>query len=255
MRNYRVMSIFQFPFEELPRVPVTATVLRESEPSSDFLLEVKDSATGQVLALYTPDSGAVQWFERQNIFREVLAQAYEFTEPRMGVMRWPTISETATHLSFNITEGEGGSQVPTVPARVDAAAAVAGARAAREVVVVEQMDDGQWRVAGQGSTVPNAMAELELEVTTSGTLYAMSIDLYGTRFVPLSPVQVGDLIRPTRFAGWLYQITEAGQLPAAEPEWWPQAGDNPSRPVGTGRAVAVRYFRPSAFGPVTVEMI
>lgn len=99
------------------------------------------------------------------------------------------------------------------------------------------------------------MSELELEVTASGTIYAVSVDRYGTSFVPTAPVEVGDLIRPTRFAGWLYRVTEPGQLPAVEPDWWAIEGDNPSRPVGTARAVAVRYFRPLAHGPVTVEMI
>jgi len=47
----------------------------------------------------------------------------------------------------------------------------------------------------------------------------------------------------------------AGTLPATEPEWWPIDGDNTPRDLGTARAVAVRYYRPLAHGPVPVEMI
>lgn len=255
MFAYKVSKVRQLDDDYLPRVPLSVSIFRESVPSADYLAEVMDPATGGMLMLFLPTGPATQWFQRSAIYREVLVRAYELSEPRLGVMRWPTLSESTTSLAFNLTEQEGGSQIPTVPARIEAAASVARMREAREVVVIERMDDGQWRVAGQGETLPDGMSELELEVTASGTLYAVSVDRYGTLFVPTAPVAVGDLIRPTRFAGWLYRVTEPGQLPAVEPDWWAIEGDNPSRPVGTARAVAVRYFRPLAHGPVTVEMI
>ena len=255
MISYKANKIRVLDVDYLPRVPLSVSVFRDSEASQDYLVEALEADTGNMLMIFVPTGPATQWFQRALIYREVLIRVYEYSAPRLGVMRWPTLSEATTSLAFNVTEHEGGSQVPTVPARIESAAAVSGVREAREVVVIERMDDGQWRVAGQGETIPDGMAELDLEVTTSGTLYAMSIDRYGSRFVPMAPVAVGDLIRPTRFAGWLYRVTEAGQLPSVEPEWWPIEGDNPSRPLGTARAIAVRYFRPLAHGPVTVEML
>jgi len=207
------------------------------------------------LAIFTSQNRQdTQWFLREAIYLPVIAQAYEYTEPRLGMTRWPTISDTANSLLFNITESSE-NQISTVPATVDLLTAVDSARAVRQAVVVERMDDGQWRVAGYGDSQRDALAALDLEVTTSGTLYALGVDDFGTRFVPALPVVAGQRIRPSRFAGWLYEITEPGTLPAAEPQWWPIEGDNPSRPLGTARAIAVRYYRPLALGPVTVEML
>lgn len=242
-------------FSAPPWVSMTVQVRRESESSNDYLVTLADPGSSQLLAIYTHEAKGAQWFARGVIYREVLAQAYEYTEPRLGMSRWPTLSDIANDLLFNITEGSGENEVSTVPATVDLVAAVDSVRAVRQAVVVERMDDGQWRVAGYGDSQRDAIAALDLQVTTSGTLYALGIDDFGTRFVHALPVAVGQRIRPSRFAGWLYEVTEPGVLPAIEPQWWPIEGDNPSRPLGTARAVAVRYYRPLALGPVTVEML
>lgn len=246
-------EIFALP--AAPWVPVTVHVRREGEDSHDYLVTLSDAASNQPLAIYTPEVAGVQWFSRTVIYREVLAQAYEYSEPRLGVSRWPTLGDTANDLLFNITEGSGENQVSTVPATANLLAAVDSVRAVRQAVIVERMDDGQWRVAGYGSSRLDALAALDLQVTTSGTLYALGIDDFGIQFVPAMQVMVGQRIRPSRFAGWLYEITEPGALPSVEPQWWAMEGDNPSRPLGTARAVAVRYYRPLALGPVTVEML
>lgn len=236
------------------KVPVTIVVKRDSVDSTNYLLTLQDSVTSKMLAIFTPIGPSVQWFQREAIYIEVLAQAYEYTSPRLGQSRWPTLSETANNLLFNISEGSGEAPVATVPARVDVFAAVDGASAIREALIVEKMDDGQWRVAGYGVTSVEGLSGLDLEVTTSGTVYAIGLDDYGLTFVPDAAVKVGDRIRPTVFAGWLYQITEPGNLPSTEPVWWTAEGDNPSRLLGTARAIAVRYYRPLAHGPVTVEL-
>lgn len=67
-------------------------------------------------------------------------------------------------------------------------------------------------------------------------------------------VAVGDVIRPSTFAGWLYRITEAGSLPASEPDWWDGNTAGP-QDLGSARAEVVRYHRPLAHGPVPVETI
>ncbi|WP_339514437.1 hypothetical protein [Pseudomonas sp. RL_15y_Pfl2_60] len=236
------------------KVPVSIAVKRDSVDSTNYLVTLQDSVTSKMLAIFTPVGPSVQWFQREAIYVEVLAQAYEYSSPRLGQSRWPTLSETANNLLFNISEGSGEAPVATVPARVDVAAAVDGVSAVREALIVEKMDDGQWRVAGYGATSGVGLSGLDLEVTTSGTVYAIGLDDYGQTFVPGGAAAVGDRVRPTVFTGWLYQITEAGNLPSSEPEWWTAEGDNPSRLLGTARAIAVRYYRPLAHGPVTVEL-
>lgn len=237
------------------RVPISVEVKREGEVSDDYMVTLTSSATDGLMAVYTPETTNPQWFARSTIYREVLAQAFEYSEPRLGMSRWPTLSETANHLLFNLTEGDSDNQVPTVDAKLAAIATVDGAWASRETVIVERMDDGQWRVAGYGRTSEEGLTSLDLKITTSGTLYAVGLDDFGVTFVPALEVAVGDRVRPATFTGWIYQVTEPGTLPAVEPEWWPAIGENPSRPLGTARAVAVRYFRPLAHGPVPVERI
>ncbi|MER0040610.1 hypothetical protein [Pseudomonas sp. MGal98] len=236
-------------------VPISVEVQREGEPSDSWLVTMQVPGTSQALANFYNGGPNPQYLSRAVIYREVMAQAYEYSEPRLGMTRWPTLSETANHLLFNLTENDGGNQVPTVDARLKAAATVDLVWASRETVIVERMDDGQWRVAGYGRTPDDGLGDIVLKVTTSGTVYAIALDDFGVTFVSGLPVAVGDRVRPATFTGWVYEVTEAGELPAAEPEWWPAVGENPSRPLGTARAIAVRYFRPLAHGPVPVERI
>lgn len=238
-----------------PRVPVTVRVLREGEPSASYLATMTSDSTLTTLAIFSHHAPKTQWFLRGLIYQTVIAQAYEYTEPRMGITRWPTISETANAFLLNVTEGSGGGGPSTVDARLTAGATVESAWSERDAVIVERMDDGQWRVAGYGRTSEQGLVSIDLRVTTSGTIYAVALDDYGVRFVANLPVSVGDRVRPVVFTGWVYEITEAGQLPSAEPEWWAAVGENPSRPLGTARAVARRYFQPIAHGPVPVEVI
>ena len=139
------------------------------------------------------------------------------------------------------------------PAQVDARVRVARVPANREVVMLERPADGGWRLAGYGLT-PGGAGEIDLRVV-GGDVFAVAVDDYGVAFVADLAVQVGQRIRPTQYSGWVYEITDAGQLPSVEPEWWAAVGDNPSQPIGTARAVARRYFQPIAHGPVPVEVI
>ncbi|MFD1699870.1 hypothetical protein ACFSB1_11080 [Halopseudomonas phragmitis] len=152
---------------------------------------------------------------------------------------------------FNISAGEGGGPSGD-PASVEAIVRVDGFAATRTVVALERQGDGEWRVGGH--TEISGGGELQLR-TLGGPIYAVAIDDYGVAFTSALAVLVGQRIRPSQFRGWLYEITQAGQLPATEPEWWPIEGDNAPRELGTARAVAVRYYRPLAHGPVPVEMI
>ncbi|MDX5994429.1 hypothetical protein [Ectopseudomonas alcaliphila] len=154
-------------------------------------------------------------------------------------------------ITFNITSGEGGQAGE--PAQVDARVRVERLPASREVVLLERPADGEWRVAGYGPT-PGGSGEIDLRVV-GGDVYALAVDDYGVQFVGDLAVQVGQRIRPMQYTGWVYEITEAGQLPSVEPAWWAAIGENPSQPLGTARAVARRYFQPIALGPGPVEVV
>lgn len=158
--------------------------------------------------------------------------------------------EGAGTYTLNISTGTGGGA--TDPATLDARVRVDGLPASREVVVVERPPSGDWRVAGHGVTDEAGLVTLDLDVT-EGSLFAVGLDDYGTPFTPGLALDVGRRIRPSVFAGVLYQVTEAGVLPATEPEWWPITSEG-SRELGTARAEAVRYYRPLAHGPVTAEL-
>jgi hypothetical protein len=172
--------------------------------------------------------------------------------PRKTRAIYLALGDSGIH-TFNITQGSGGDGEGGVPAAVDARVRVDEVPASREVLVVEKPADGQWRVAGYGPT-PGGVGAIDLRVV-GGVVYAMAVDDYGVQFVADLAVQVGQRIRPKQYSGWVYEITEAGQLPSTEPEWWAAVGENPSRPLGTARAVARRYFQPIAHGPVPVEVI
>ena len=153
--------------------------------------------------------------------------------------------------AFNITNGDGGAAGS--PATLPAAVKVGGVPASREVVVIEKPSDGQWRLAGYGPT-PGGDGVIDVRVT-DGSLYAIGLDDWGMVFTADLAVAVDQTIRPSVFTGWRYRITEAGTLPAAEPNWWPAEGDNASRLLGTARAIAVRYYQPLAHGPLPVELL
>lgn len=152
--------------------------------------------------------------------------------------------------TINVITGSG-SEV-TQPGVMGAVVRVSGQPASREVLVVEKKLDGDWRVAGSGATDLDGMAVIDLGVV-DGALYSVGLDDFGITFSSGLSVPVGRRIRPSVFAGVLYEVTEAGTLPASEPEWWPITVTE-SRDLGTARAVAVRYFRPLAHGPISVEL-
>jgi hypothetical protein len=170
--------------------------------------------------------------------------------PKMTRATYMSFAQSGT-ITFNITSGEGGQAGE--PAQVEARVRVERVPVSREVVLVERPFDGEWRIAGYGPT-PGGSGEIDLRVV-GGDVYALAVDDYGVQFVADLAVQVGQRIRPTQYTGWVYEITQAGQLPSVEPAWWAAVGENPSQPLGTARAVARRYFQPIAHGPVPVEVI
>lgn len=201
-----------------------------------------------LLAVFVTDYSDSQTFLASAVDGERLFFSFDYAPPTRASARVVVLSEDAA-VSIDLNDGSGGGSAGQ-PASLAARVRVDGVDAAREVLAVERQVDGAWRIAGSLRT---AEGELDLRVT-GGEVYALAIDDYGYVYQPNLDVAVGDTIRPTLYAGWLYRITEAGTLPATEPEWWPIDGDNAPRPLGTARAVAVRYYRPLAHGPVPVEM-
>lgn len=153
--------------------------------------------------------------------------------------------------TFNISSGEGGGDTGS-PGVISGIVRVDGVPADRQVVVIERPTNGEWRLAGFGPT-PGGSGVIDVRVT-DGAIYAVGLDDWGVVFTADLAVQVGQTVRPTNFTGWLYRITQAGALPSAEPQWWAAQGENPSRPLGTARAIAVRYHQPQAHGPLPVEI-
>lgn len=174
--------------------------------------------------------------------------AEDATPPAKVHAQYLAIPGAGTY-TLNILTGTG-SEV-TEPATVDALFRLDGMPAERDVLVVERKLDGEWRVAGSGTSAADGTVTVDLDVV-DGSLYALGLDDFGLPFSPGLAVEVGRRIRPSVFTGVLYQITEAGVLPATEPEWWPITIEG-SRELGTARAEAVRYYRPLAHGPVTAE--
>ncbi|MFB8828341.1 hypothetical protein ACE0DR_01025 [Azotobacter sp. CWF10] len=247
------MQVLPQTMLELPKLSairtVTVRITRDGEQTDNIKTALLLTKNLTVIAVFSTAYQVSQVFLASAIDGARLLLATDDVAPAHAAARYPTISEDVT-LSIDLNDGTGGGatgQSATLAARVR----VDGVDVSREVLALERQTDGAWRIAGNLRTADGA---LDLQVT-GGQVYAMALDDYGYVYQPNLGVSVGDTIRPTVYAGWLYRITEAGTLPATEPEWWPVDGDNAPRQLGTARAVAVRYHRPLAHGPVPVETI
>lgn len=173
---------------------------------------------------------------------------YDFDAQPYGTLRTPNITADIV-LNMDLNDGSGGG-ASGVPAGADAVVRVNKLPASREIVAIEKTTTGEWRMAGNRVL---STGELEMEVT-GGAVYTVGLDDYGIQYQAGLSVTEGQRIRPSVMLGWLYLITENGQLPAIEPEWWPAQGENAPRPLGTARAQAVRYYRPQALGPINYTL-
>lgn len=174
---------------------------------------------------------------------------YDFDAKPYAAVRTPDIAGDVV-FAIDLNDGTGSSGPSGDPALVPAVVRVDSQIQSREIVAVEKTTTGEWRVAGFEEIGSD---DLNMRVS-GGLVYALGLDDYGMPYQSGLAVTVGQRIRPSTFRGWLYDVTEAGTLPEAEPDWWPIEGDNPPRLVGTARLQAVRYYRPLAHGPITVEM-
>lgn len=174
---------------------------------------------------------------------------YDFDAQPYAAVRTPNITADIV-LNIDLNDGTGGGGAVTDPASVAAQVRVDKLPALRELVAIEKTTTGEWRMAGNQML---QLGDLEMQVT-GGQVFAVGFDDYGIKYQAGLSVTEGQRIRPSTMQGWLYLITENGQLPAIEPEWWPAQGENAPRPLGTARAQAVRYYRPQALGPINYTL-
>lgn len=235
------------------RRTVTVRVTRQGQQTSNPKLAILFAGITDrtILSFFVLNNGvsATRQFDPAAIDGRRVVMVLDEVEPVLGGLIIPNIVGDVV-LGVDVNDGSGAGD-SGVPAKLSAVVRVDQLPAERTLVAIERKTDGAWRVAGQLRT---AEGEMDLRVT-GGDVYALAVDDPGIPFQGLLAVEEGTTIRPTHFRGWLYRITQAGQLPVNEPDWWAAEGDNAPREVGTARAIAVRYFRPLAHGPVTVEMI
>lgn len=239
------------------RVAFRFRVLREGEVTTGekrVLFFRSFAQVGQVSVAFETVGGEFTRYESiqqqtLNDQGEWLVIGYDDAAPKKIRAAYLTISADGTY-TFNITSGDGsgGGESAEITARVR----VDGKLAEREVVFVEKPSNGQFRIAGYGPA-QGGQSVVELKVT-DGLVYALAMDDWGTAFQPSLSVTEGQVIRPTVMLGWLYRVTQAGVLPAIEPDWWDESLQGPQQ-LGTARAEVIRYYRPQGHGPQPVELI
>ena len=246
-------------YVEPPRVLIRFRLLRDGESTAGekflrFYRSWEEIDQLDLVFWAPPGDGEYSLFQSVDLATlqavEWLAIGRDDALPRRVRAAYLNFTAGGTY-TFNITSGDSGQAGD--PARVEARVRVDRVPSSREVVLLERPPDGEWRVAGYGPT-PGGSGEIDLRVV-GGDVYALAVDDYGVQFVADLAVQVGQRIRPPQYSGWVYEITQAGQLPSVEPAWWAAVGENPSQPLGTARAVARRYFQPIALGPGPVEVV
>ena len=238
---------------EPPRRYVTLQMTRDGEQTAPLKVARFLNREMQTEAVFAGSYSVTQRFLASAVDMGWLVIGVDETPAARAAARFVQIDSDIT-IALDLNDGSGGGG-GGVPATVAALTRVDRLPAQREVVVLDRAVDGAWRVAGSGITDEAGAAQLDLRVTPSSRVYAMAADDYGLPYQADLSVAVGSRVRPSVYTGWLYEITEAGVLPSAEPEWWAAEGDNASRPLGTARAIAVRYYRPLAHGPIPVEVI
>lgn len=237
----------------LPGISITVSMTREGEVTAPKKTALLLSPQLVLLAVFETPHQMAQHFLATSVAGPCLLLATDLTPPRRAAASYPEIvGDIVLELDLNDGTGGGGAGQP---AELQAQVRLSQQPAERPLVALGRSTEGVWQVVGAGQSDAGGVAVLDLRVAPSASVYAVAVDDWGVAYQPGLPVVVGQRIRPSQFAGWLYQVTEAGTLPASEPVWWPAEGDNAPRQLGTARAVAVRYYQPLAHGPVPVEVL
>ncbi|WP_252177186.1 hypothetical protein [Endozoicomonas sp. 4G] len=85
-----------------------------------------------------------------------------------------------------------------------------------------------------------------------GAVFVMAVDDYGQVWQASTTYEVGHVIRPANFQGYVYHCTVAGTGDSTEPTWW---FDDSVKAIGTAQFKAKPYTRPLAHGPVIPEIV
>lgn len=231
---------------------ITVNATRENQQTSDYKEAVLwDSIYRKNPLIFFPIRNGIsntQTVVASAIDGKRAIMLYDFDAQPYAAVRTPNITADIV-LNIDLNDGSGGG-ASGVPAGADAVVRVDKLPASREIVAIEKTTTGEWRMAGNQIL---QLGDLEMQVT-GGQVFAVGLDDYGIQYQAGLAVTEGQRIRPSNMQGWLYLITENGQLPAIEPEWWPAQGENAPRPLGTARAQAVRYYRPQALGPINYTL-
>lgn len=237
-----------------PLRTITINVTRDGQQNSDYkeatLWASLYERSPLVIFPFRDGITASRTFVAAAVDGKKALMVYDFDAEPYGTIRTPTISADIA-LNIDLNDGTGGGGVTGDPASAAALVRVDKLPAERELVAIEKTSTGTWRMAG--NQVLQA-GELSMQVT-GGQVFAVGLDDYGTSFQAGLTVIEGLRIRPTNMQGWLYVVTQAGDLPLDEPVWWPEQGENPPQLVGTARLQAVRYYQPIAHGPIHYELI
>lgn len=84
-------------------------------------------------------------------------------------------------------------------------------------------------------------------------VFVVAFDDYGQAFEADAAIAVGDRIHPTAPNGYVYDCVTAGDLPASEPTWSTDTGQDQA--VGTAEVRPALFYRPAVHGPINPEII
>ncbi|WAB92476.1 hypothetical protein OSS47_00405 [Pseudomonas citronellolis] len=141
--------------------------------------------------------------------------------------------------------------------KVDCRVTIDGSPASRAVVAVTSAPVVVNTPAGAksmpvvvGYGVTDASGNLALDLAGYvGEVQLLAVDNWGSVWQPSETYQIGNIRRPTVFAGVVYECTVPGVGDASEPTWWPYDGGEATGPVGTAVFKARPFSQPLAHGP------
>lgn len=117
----------------------------------------------------------------------------------------------------------------------------------REVMVIERKD-GVTRLVSSVISDGSGNYEITNLSAKDRDLWTLTLDDYGIPWEANLDLIPGDRVRPSGvFAGYVYEVTTAGNTGTTEPTWWLTHGQ--SGTIGAAVADAFEFAQPEAHGP------
>ncbi|WP_337072623.1 hypothetical protein [Aeromonas veronii] len=136
----------------------------------------------------------------------------------------------------------------TITGRVAGVVTVRDIGRAREVLVLSaEPIDGQYRVLAEVTSGADGAFAAQWQ-TYQGKVLVVGISLFGGLFQPQRIYQVGEVISPTEWTGFVYVCEQPGTAGTQEPVW-PQAEDAAVQ-VGSAVFRTRQYLPIVAHGPL-----